>query len=51
MEQIFKDFKHFSAVRMVPEMTDGNVLTDLACNLGIAEDNGLLLSNPYGAKC
>lgn len=36
---------------MVPGMIDWNPLTDLPCNLGPAEDNGLLLSNPYGAKC
>lgn len=32
-------------------MTDWNTLTNFTCNLGLAEDNGLLLSDPYGAKC
>lgn len=36
---------------MIPEMIGGSVLTNFTCNLGLAEDNGLLLSNPYGAKC
>lgn len=31
-------------------MIDENTLTNLTHNLGPAEDNGLLLSNPNGAK-